>query len=502
MSAPTALETGAIMRGIAWPARHPERHDAPPDQQERRARMPAMVLSREHDQLCTQACDPLEIAAGLESAGLDDGRARGEYQAAGVFELAEQLWRMVPWRPAEDGPSVNLWHLPLWRAQLRGLLYALPAVLVTAATPQVSGTGAFVLLLVGTAVSVGVGQAVSVLGHLLAGRGQPAVLRRFGVLAVGGAVVVAAALVLTGWLLDGPVRLCAALGGQLTFAVGATVLMVNHRDRLLMALVGPGAALTGIALSGLASPALSGTARAAAVVGIPAATVLAIAVAAGLQGRKAAQGGSRESLRLAVGRAELASARTGGLYGVGLSAAVAVPVVAAAAGRAPDLGSWLVVAGLPMTTTFGTAEYLLHRARGRATSGLGRARSVGGFTQGLRHELRMMTGLQILVVGVVATAAVLVGAGRGAGAELAWLTGVFAGLAPVLLLLTACVSLGYLGLATRLIWVGAVALALPLAVPSLHGPTFLQCQVGVSVALLALTYRLTAARFCTVTAHR
>jgi hypothetical protein len=502
VSAPTALETGAILRGIAWAARHPERHDATAGQVERRAAMPAMMLSREHDRLCAQACDPLEIAAGLESAGLDDRRARSEYQAAGVFELAEQLWRMVPWRAAEDRPSINLWRLPMWRAQLRGLLYALPAVLVTAVTPQVSGWAALALLLAGTACSVGAGQALSVLGHLLTGRGQPAVVHRLTVLAVAAVTVVTGVLLAVGPLLGAPLRLCAALGGQLTFAVGATMLMVRHRDRLLMALVGTGSVLTATAMWGSGALGVPGPVRTAALAVVPAVTVLAVAVAACLGRSGAGVAGARGALRLALGRAELGSARTAALYGMGLSATVAVPVLAAALGRGSDLGGWLVPASLPMTTTFGTAEYLLHRARGRAASGLGLARTVGGFTDGLRRDLRSMVGLQVLAVSVVTAGVVLVGTADGAPPALAGLTTVFAVLTPVLLLLTALMSLAYLGLATRLIFAAAIGLVMPLAAPDLRGSSLLACQVGVVAVLFVVTYRLTAVRFCTVTAHR
>lgn len=499
MSAPTALETGAIERGMAWPARHPASPGLPAGQVEQRAAMPAMLLSREHDQLCREACDPLEIAAGLEAAGLDDRRARTEYQAAGVFELAEQLWRMVPWRPAAEGPSVNLWRLPMWRAQLRGLLYALPAVLVTAAMPQVSDAVGFAVLLAGTAASVGVGQALSVIGHLLAGRLQTGALCRLSVRAVTVGAAVAALTALGGWATGTPVRLCLTVGGQLLFAVSATLLMVQHRDRLLLALIAPGALVTAAALLGAVPGGLTGPARTALVTGVPAVTVLVIAGTAGLWRR--GSGGS-ESLRLAVGNGELASAKTAALYGVGLSLAVAVPAIAAAADRVRNPGAWLVLASLPMTTTFGTAEYLLHRARGRATAGLGRARTVGGFTHGLRHELRLMVGLQALAAGSVTAGVVLVSRARSGSGDLVGLTAEFALLTPVLLLLTTLMSMGYLARATQLVCAGAVALLLPLAIPGLQGGDLIRCEAGVVAVLLAVTYRLTSARFCTVTAHR
>jgi hypothetical protein len=504
MSATTALDTGAIQSGIAWPARPHERPASRWGQAERRGRTPAQVISREYDQLCTQACDPLEIAAGLEAAGLDDHRARSEYQAAGVFELAEQLWRMVPWRPAPERPSANHWWLPLWRAQLRGLLYALPAVLVTAAVPRMSDAAGSAFLLAVTATSVGLGQALSVLGHLLAGREQHGSLRRLEVGAVTAAVAVTAVVAIGTWAGGGPVRLCLVACGQLTFAISATVLMVQNREGLLLALVGSGVLLTATATLGAHQGGLSGEAYATAVSGTSAVTVLTVtvlmvAVAACLPGPAAA---GDEPLRLAVGASELTAARTAGWYGLGLSLAVSAPAIATAADRVHHLGAWLMLASLPMTTTFGTAEYLLHRARGRAASGLGRARTVRGFAQGLRRELRLMMGLQAVTVGVVAAAVVLAGQGRDGAGGLAGVTVEFALLAPVLLLLTALMSMGYLTLAAQLAWAGAAALLLPLAVPALHDVALLCCEAGVAVVLLTSIYRVVSTRFCTVTAHR
>jgi hypothetical protein len=64
-------------------------------------------LSRRLDWVCTTATDPLQIAAALESDGVNDRIAREEYGFADVFELAEELYRRVPLRPLQttDLPS-------------------------------------------------------------------------------------------------------------------------------------------------------------------------------------------------------------------------------------------------------------------------------------------------------------------------------------------------------------------------------------------------------------
>ncbi|MGW3039061.1 hypothetical protein ACWC9T_03225 [Kitasatospora sp. NPDC001159] len=59
---------------------------------------PVREVMAEHRELCERAVDPLEIAAGLEEAGLGpDAAARCRH--ADVFSLAEELYARVPRRP-------------------------------------------------------------------------------------------------------------------------------------------------------------------------------------------------------------------------------------------------------------------------------------------------------------------------------------------------------------------------------------------------------------------
>ena len=84
------------------------------------------VLARDHDELCTQAADHSEIAAGLEAAGVSDRQARRTYGFASVFELAEAMYHTVPRRPVDSRTRPDPWRRPVARHLLRGLLYALP----------------------------------------------------------------------------------------------------------------------------------------------------------------------------------------------------------------------------------------------------------------------------------------------------------------------------------------------------------------------------------------
>ncbi|MFE3505664.1 hypothetical protein ACFXPX_42675, partial [Kitasatospora sp. NPDC059146] len=64
---------------------------------------PVRELMAEHRDLCERAVDPLEIAAGLEEAGLGpDAAARCRH--ADLFSLAEELYARVPRRPSPPEP--------------------------------------------------------------------------------------------------------------------------------------------------------------------------------------------------------------------------------------------------------------------------------------------------------------------------------------------------------------------------------------------------------------
>jgi hypothetical protein len=66
---------------------------------------PVRELMARHRELCEHAVDPLEIAAGLEAAGLgQDTAARCRH--ADLFSLAEELYARVPRRPPEPEPPV------------------------------------------------------------------------------------------------------------------------------------------------------------------------------------------------------------------------------------------------------------------------------------------------------------------------------------------------------------------------------------------------------------
>ncbi|MEV8531151.1 hypothetical protein [Streptomyces sp. NPDC051211] len=107
---------------------------------------PVKALMHRHRELCEQAVDPLEIAAGLEALGVTD-RTAARFRHRDVFSLAEEIHARVP-RPSgqaeEPRPS------PYWnRRLLRGCAFALlPGGLVAGGAAAVGG-GAWAAALAG-----------------------------------------------------------------------------------------------------------------------------------------------------------------------------------------------------------------------------------------------------------------------------------------------------------------------------------------------------------------
>ncbi|MEV7597839.1 hypothetical protein AB0O91_10705 [Kitasatospora sp. NPDC089797] len=100
---------------------------------------PVRELMAEHRELCERAVDPLEIAAGLEEAGLGpDAAARCRH--ADLFSLAEELYARVPRRPpAPEPPEPRRCGAAARAALTAAALAALPcaAAVALGASPPV-----------------------------------------------------------------------------------------------------------------------------------------------------------------------------------------------------------------------------------------------------------------------------------------------------------------------------------------------------------------------------
>lgn len=240
MSAPSLFDQ-LLVREVRPPA-GPQVLDPYPQELERRSTDRVAVLSREHDALCRNATDPLEIAAGLEAAGMSDRRVRAGFEAANVFELAEQLFSRVPRRP-EAATRPDHWARPRRELLARGLVYALPGLLLVGAVRHLDRTESLVLLLV-SVMAAAANQGLSHLTHVLRSRRQPrgesTLLRH----ALVGSVIAGVEIAAFGLLIDAATwrgALVALLAT--TYLTAATVVMLLERHNLLLVLLGPAALL-------------------------------------------------------------------------------------------------------------------------------------------------------------------------------------------------------------------------------------------------------------------
>lgn len=405
MSAPAVLDRGALDGGLAtrvappaWPrpeptGRLPERRDSG------RLRR----LTREHDLLCTQAVDLFEIAAGLEAAGINDRHARTDYGVASIFELAEQMFELVPRRPVPVGADVGQTRRHPVNHLLRGVLYGLPALLFVAALRTVHPGPAATVLLISTVTACALGQGLSYLGHLLLGRGARRAPRSLFRGALLAAVTLLAVLAAAGLLLPAlSVRVGAFAGGQIVYVVAATVLLTVEADLLLLALLAPAVALAGLELG-------DPTALPDAVV-LTGLCLCLLAVATAAWSRPPAEAtGRAQGLRTMLGRDELAVAASFVGYGAASALLLSFVAVDILTGASPASTTTLAVTMLPLIASLGAAEWLQYRLRGRADRALRRSTSIAQFTRHARAELGST------VVGYAAVLAALT------GGLLAWL---------------------------------------------------------------------------------
>ena len=223
------LEFGAVLLGggpvptgeVSAP-KHPTYHGP-----NRRSLHPIDLLARRLDPVCSSAVDPWQIAAVLESDGINDRIAREEYGFADVFELAEELFRRVPLRiPVAPRRSRRFRVRRALVEVAHGPLLAAPVVFLAALLGLTGAAAVFYGALAGLVLGWAWSLGAIRLGEGLAGRGliQEAarVLR----------LHLATALALTGLALAlalnvrGPWQLAAQAGGV---AAGLVVWLLSAR---------------------------------------------------------------------------------------------------------------------------------------------------------------------------------------------------------------------------------------------------------------------------------
>lgn len=402
MSAPTTLDGEALSRGLAVrvvpavrrPVARGLKHSLG-----RRSPGRLAQLTREHDQLCTQAVDSFEIAAGLEAAGVSDRRARSQFDVASVFELAEMMYELVPRRPSPAEPATDPWRRSPARAFLRGLLYGLPGLLFIVALRIIQVPLSVTLLVAATIVACALGQLLSFLGHVLLGRGDRRAARALMRVALLAGAAPVAGLSVAALLTHSPtLRLSVFAASEVEYLLAATVLMVLNADVLLLAILAPGVVLSGLVLCGAVPDlppwvALGG-------LGL----CLLTAVAAAWMRLRTPDSRSGRRLRDALRGGELPVSVCFLAYGGFSAAMLSFAIVDAVTGSGSATGPTVAFSMLPLIASLGAADWLQYRLRSRTAHAMRDSTSVDGFARRARLEL------VLALLAYAGTLAVLTGA--------------------------------------------------------------------------------------------
>ncbi|GAA2595118.1 hypothetical protein SMC26_41030 [Actinomadura fulvescens] len=364
---------------------------------------PAGALGLED--LCAEAVDPLEVAAGLEADGMNDEAARRAGHSD-VFAFAETLFAEADRRPRAVEPAPNPWRGTAWRHLLRGLLFGLPGLCYLVATPLLTGPGAAPVLIVSLLASWTLGQGVAYLGYVRAGQADAAGaarVMRYGL--VAGALATLSLTALSGLVLgaDGPATALAA--GQCLYLLAATVVLVNGEEGRLLLAFGPGVTAT---LAHLATGESGGLPVPPAVWWAWTATVGAT-VALAFHGTRRDRA-ARSPGRPVVTRQELAAAAPHAAFGLLAGGLLSHSLLNDLAGR-PASATATTAAVLALSLSMGAAEWTLFGYRRATHDLLHRNVTVAAFSRGARVALsravtRYLLSLALLLAVVAALAGV------------------------------------------------------------------------------------------------
>ncbi|GAA4060993.1 hypothetical protein [Nonomuraea soli] len=177
------------------------------------------------------AVEPLQVAAALESEGLNDKIARDRYGHTDVFSLAEEVYARLAREarpPVEPAP-----RRPRMLAQLsHGLLYGMPGALLPATSALVGAQW----LMPGLVLTTGAGWILGgCMARMVYGKPDSA-----WTVVVYGLVAGAVAALAIGLLVQGPPALLALCVVQITFQLCSGMLLIHHQEALLAVLMGPG----------------------------------------------------------------------------------------------------------------------------------------------------------------------------------------------------------------------------------------------------------------------
>jgi hypothetical protein len=367
----------------------------PSSLRERRSLQPVDRLSRDLGDVCTTACDPLEIAAILEAQGVTDAASRDYYNCDDVFDLAERLWARTPTVVEQVADQVVDDDRPgSLRDLLHGVIFALNGLffsvgLQAASEPKVIGSlvGALVL-------SWALGQAASLLWFRLEARkGDQAgrtVLRR-------ALQLVLAAGLAAGWGLDRaglPPSITLMAVAQVYLVIAASALLLYRKELWFFLSLVPA---VGCAVASWLAP---GWADPTVLLAVVVASVVVIVAEAAWLVRPTGEGPHRAALQWA----DVSSALQMALYGVTGAVMLSHSAMSTlVTGVHHDIKGF-DVSVLPLVLTIGVAEWQLRGYRQLSRQVLGLTDDLERFgTVAWRFLLRSF-GRYVGVLGLVTVA--------------------------------------------------------------------------------------------------
>jgi hypothetical protein len=333
------------------------------------------------------AVEPLEAAVVLESAGVNDRVARDLFVAPDVLALAAgAMVHAGPDRPVAEplparaapvdlaAPRASVWF------HLRGVLYAVPALVTLALLPSVDPVES-ALVLGGLILSWAWCYGVASIAWAHLGNQDAAGARRFLRRALLGGALLAAllatlavlgALMLTTTMQVTPLTVV-LLAGQALYLLAAATLLMTGRELLLLVALVPALGALVLAVLGRAP---------ARVLHWTGASVLLAAVLALV----ASRGARRPRQRL--GAPAWGTALQQWCYGLLVAVVVLFPAINELVNQNYDaLPLSVTLAALPLVLAMGVAEILLHRFRARMARLLATSSSSAAFARAARRAL-------------------------------------------------------------------------------------------------------------------
>lgn len=380
---------------------------------------PMDALAARLDVLVAGAVHPDEIAAILESDGLNDEYIRLTYGRHDSFALAEELYARVPRAFPEPDRVPDPWKVSLTACLLRGVIFALPGLAYVLGAPLLEGPpdrlglpAGTLTLLAGALIGWVWDQTLSHRAYSWLGLGDRAAAGRtlLAGAPAGALLGTAAAFAVPG----GPPFSYAFAAGQALYVGAATVLLVLGRERVLLAALGPMAAGAVLSLFvGLPVPLRV----ALLLLSLAAACALALrelplaegvrALVRRVRGRARRRPGGGGPVRWRMLRgAEEEYGRRGprigdsvpyGVFGLGTG----LLVLYAALGEVLAGGPAEAVAApsaVALTLSMGPAEWLLHRFRSGSLAGLRAARSPRAFRRRMLSTLARCLAVYLVVL--------------------------------------------------------------------------------------------------------